>query len=120
MHYSHVCATEIATQCTNEQTINYYNLKFTHYIYLMFIYKFNSLKLKMMALESFLHRSSINFILSTCTKRINYRIAQNSGRGKLWRIWRIECHSPIFYTTKFILIFCKTVDFRVKSLYVRE
>jgi len=28
-----VCTTEIATQCTNEQTINYnYNLRFAHYI----------------------------------------------------------------------------------------
>jgi len=38
---------------------------------------------------------------------IIYHIAQNSGRGKLWRIWQIECHSPIFYLTKFISIFVK-------------
>jgi len=25
--------------------------------------------------------------------------------GKLWQIWWIECHSPIFYPTKFISIF---------------
>ena len=31
-------------------------------------------------------------------------MAQNSGGGKLWRI---KCHSPIFYPTKFISIFCK-------------
>ena len=31
-----------------------------------------------------------------------YRIAQNSGGGKLWRIWRIERHSPIFYPVKSI------------------
>ena len=31
-----------------------------------------------------------------------YHIAQNSGGGILWRIWRIECHSPIFYPAKFI------------------
>jgi len=44
----------------------------------------------------------------------NYRIAQNCGGGKLWRIWWIEYHSPIFYPTKFISIFCKTLDFRIK------
>jgi len=38
----------------------------------------------------------------------NYRIVQNSGGGKLWQI---ECHLPIFYPTRFIFIFCKTVDF---------
>ena len=34
-----------------------------------------------------------------------YRIAQNSGGGKLWRIWQIESHSPIFYPTKLSLYF---------------
>ena len=29
-----------------------------------------------------------------------HRIAQNSGGGKLWRIWQIELHSPIFYPAK--------------------
>jgi len=45
-----------------------------------------------------------------------YRIAQNSGGGKLWRI---ECHSPIFYPTKFISIF---VNSRLpdKSLHMHE
>ena len=32
----------------------------------------------------------------------SYRIAQNSGGGILWRIWRIERHSPIFYPAKSI------------------
>jgi len=44
-----------------------------------------------------------------------YHIAQNSGGGKLWRI---KCHSPIFYPTKFISSFCKTLDFRIKSLHM--
>ena len=30
-----------------------------------------------------------------------YRIAQLCGRGKYWRIWRIDCHSPIFYLPVF-------------------
>jgi len=49
-----------------------------------------------------------------------YHIAQNCGGGKLWRIWWIECHLPIFYPTKFISIFCKILDFQIKSLHVRE
>ena len=32
---------------------------------------------------------------------ITYRIAQNFGGGKLWRIWRNDRHSPIFYPIKF-------------------
>jgi len=40
-----------------------------------------------------------------------YRISQNCDRGKLWQI---ECHLPIFYPIKFISIFCKTLDFRIK------
>jgi len=43
-----------------------------------------------------------------------YRIAQNCGRGKFWWIWWIECHSPIFYPTKFISIFHKTQNFQIK------
>ena len=30
-----------------------------------------------------------------------YRIAQNSGGGKLWRIWRIRSNLPKFYPSKF-------------------
>ena len=29
-----------------------------------------------------------------------YHIAQNGGGGKLWRIWRNECNSQIFYPAK--------------------
>ena len=32
---------------------------------------------------------------------VTYRIAQNSGGGKYWRIWRIKCNSPIFYPPMF-------------------
>ena len=28
-------------------------------------------------------------------------IAQNSGEGKLWRVWQNKCHSSIFYPAKF-------------------
>ena len=53
-----------------------------------------------------------------------YRIAQNSGRGKLWRIWRNNCHSPIFFTqpnSRFTIItngsYCKFVNvFLAKTL----
>ena len=31
---------------------------------------------------------------------MQYRIAQNSGGGKLWQIWQIESHSPIFTPPK--------------------
>jgi len=48
---------------------------------------------------------------------VKYHIVQNCGGGKLWwQIWQfeIECHSSIFYPTKFISIFCKTLDFWIK------
>ena len=31
------------------------------------------------------------------TMENDYRVAQNSVGGKLWRIWQNECHLPIFY-----------------------
>jgi len=46
---------------------------------------------------------------------MDYCITQNCGGGKLWQIWRIECHSPIFYPTKFISHFCKTRNFWIKN-----
>ena len=30
----------------------------------------------------------------------NYRIVQNGGRGKLWKIWQNKRNSPIFYPAK--------------------
>ena len=35
-----------------------------------------------------------------------YRIAQNFGGDKLWRIWRNKRHSPLFYPTKFQVHYC--------------
>jgi len=48
-----------------------------------------------------------------------YRIAQNCSGGKLHWI-ECECHLSIFYPTKFISIFCKTLDFRIKIWYMCE
>ena len=42
--------------------------------------------------------------VSTYRSHVAYRIAQNSGGGKLWQIWRIELRSPIFYLAKFTYI----------------
>ena len=49
--------------------------------------------------------STVNTIDKQCFYM--YRIAQNSGGGKLWQIWRIECHSPIFYPAKITLKFLR-------------
>ena len=38
--------------------------------------------------------------VDTRIQKTKYRIAQNFGRGKLWRIWRILSDSPKFYPTK--------------------
>ena len=35
---------------------------------------------------------------------VTYRIVQNLGGGKLWRIWQIESNSPIFYPAKITYI----------------
>ena len=35
--------------------------------------------------------------VQVCLVNIIYHIAQNSGRGKLWRIWQNELNSPTFY-----------------------
>ena len=43
-----------------------------------------------------------------------YRIAQNGGGGKLWRIWRIQSNSPKFYPPKFISKFWVDHDYREK------
>ena len=37
-----------------------------------------------------------------CQKTNIYCIAQLCGRGKYWRIWQIDCHSPIFYQPCFL------------------
>ena len=47
-------------------------------------------------------RACVIIILCACMYYTDtYRIAQNFGGGKLWRIWRNERHSPMFYPTKF-------------------
>ena len=40
----------------------------------------------------------------TIIQNSNCRIAQNSGRGKLWWIWWNGCHLPILYPTKFQIL----------------
>ena len=54
---------------------------------------------KLMQLNSII--SDYNNLLAEKEEAINhlkgYRIMQNGGRGKLWRIWRNEHNSPIFY-----------------------
>ena len=35
--------------------------------------------------------------------KVTYRMWENFGVGKNWRIWRIEGHSPIFYPPMFLL-----------------
>ena len=44
-----------------------------------------------------------------------YRIAQNGGEGKLWRIWRIWSNSPKFYPAKFASKFFDILDYRRKK-----
>ena len=50
-----------------------------------------------------------------------YRIAQLCGGGKYWRIWRINCHLPIFYLPVFsyqLSIFTLKSKFAHQSLEI--
>ena len=42
-----------------------------------------------------------------------YHIVQNSGGGKLWRIWRIRSNSPKFYPSKFTFKKLRIVDYQI-------
>ena len=44
----------------------------------------------------------------TAKRSCIYRIEQNGGEGKLWRIWRIWSNSPKFYPAKFAAKFFDT------------
>jgi len=62
-----------------------------------------------------LFRILLHFVtyLQSFTTYINTSFIPYSA--KLWwgKLWWIECHSPIFYPTKFISIVCKTFDFQI-------
>ena len=43
----------------------------------------------------------VGFLSMVIQIMLFYCIVQNSGGGKLWRIWRIRSNSPKFYPSKF-------------------
>ena len=77
--------------------------------------------IRLMISKSYSLKIFFNDTVSQVKISLTYRIVQNCGRGKLWRIRQFESHSPIFYPAKFTYVYCFEIfEYLDKFLCVRQ